>query len=55
METAAEIKGLHAEISLMRVKLRSLLTSSQSSPELLLQAVRSLSRMVDIQNRISFG
>jgi ferredoxin-fold anticodon binding domain-containing protein len=55
METADLLQGLAKEISLMRVKLRSLLYSPQSSPELVLQAVRTLSRMVDIQERINSG
>ena len=52
---AAELKGLHSEIALLRVKLLALISSGRASPELLLQVSRTLTRMVDVQNRITYG
>ena len=50
---ASEIKGIHAEIALLRVKVLDILSSQPASPELLLQATRTLTRMVAIQHDMS--
>ena len=50
---ASEIKGIHAEIALLRVKVLGVLPSQPASPELLLQAARTLTRMVAIPHRMS--
>ena len=52
---AVDLKGLQPEIALLRVKLLGLLSSPTVSPELLLQATRTLTRMIDVNNRISHG
>ena len=52
---AIEIKGIHAEIALLRVKVLGILSSQPASPELLLQAARTLTRMVAIPHRMTHG
>ena len=52
---AIEIKGIHAEIVLLRVKVLGILSSHPASPELLLQAARTLTRMVAIPHRMTHG
>ncbi len=51
---AATIKDLQSEIALMRVKLMDLVSSLDTSTELLLQAVRALTRLVDVQHKVTF-
>ncbi len=52
---ALDLKGLNAEIAVLRVKLMELISHSDTSHELLLLAARTLTRMVDIQDRITYG
>ena len=52
---AVELKGLHSEIAFLRVKLLALISSQRASPELLLRATRTLTRMVEFQDRITYG
>ncbi|MDO8750748.1 MAG: hypothetical protein Q7K03_06355 [Dehalococcoidia bacterium] len=51
---AATIKDLQSEIALMRVKLMDLVSYPDTSTELLLQAVRTLTRLVDVQHKVTF-
>ena len=51
---AADIKDLLSEIALMRVKLMELVAYPDTSTELLLQTTRALTRMVDVQHKITF-
>ncbi|MBI4198674.1 MAG: hypothetical protein HY533_06150 [Chloroflexi bacterium] len=52
MESAAGIKGLTHEIALMRVKIFSLIAEPSTSSEILIKAVRALTRMVDVQDKV---
>ena len=52
---AVELKGLHSEIAFLRVKPLALISSQRASPELLLRATRTLTRMVEFQDRITYG
>ena len=55
LHEAIDLNGLQPEIALMRVKLLGLVSHDQAPPELLLQAGRTLTRMVDVQDRITHG
>ncbi|MBI2170687.1 MAG: hypothetical protein HYU30_01475 [Chloroflexi bacterium] len=52
LESAAGIKGLTHEIALMRVKIFSLIAEPSTSSEILIKAVRALTRMVDVQDKV---
>ena len=51
---AADIKDLLSEIALMRVKLMELVAYPDTSTELLLQTARAITRMVDVQHKVTF-
>ena len=55
LRMAIDLKGLNAEIAVLRVKLMELISNPGTSHELLLLAARTLTRMVDIQDRITYG
>ena len=55
LQEASDLKDLRPEIALLRVKIKDLLPYADTHPELLLQAVRTITRMVDVQNRITHG
>ena len=54
LQEAVNLKGLGAEIALMRVKLVRLITYADTSPELLIKAARALTRMVDIHDKVTY-
>ena len=55
LRVAIDLKGLNAEIAVLRVKLMELISNPDTSHELLLLAARTLTRVVDIQDRITYG
>ena len=55
LKMAIDLKGLNAEIAVLRVKLMELVSHQGTSHQLLLLAARTLTRMVDIQDRITYG
>ena len=54
LQEAVNIKGLGSEIALMRVKITRLLAYADTSPELLLKAVRALTRMVAVHDQVTY-
>ena len=54
LQKAIEIKGLQPEIALLRVKLMEIIDNN-SDPDVVIRAVRALTRMVDVQDRITYG
>ena len=55
LRKAIDLKGLHPEIALLRVKLMEIIASGNTDPDIMIQAVRTLTRMVDVQDRITYG
>ena len=51
---ALELKDLTPEIALMRVKLMELVSYPETSPELVIKAARTLTRMVGVQHEVTF-
>ena len=54
LQKAEDIRGLQPEIALLRVKLMEIIAHS-TDPELMNQVARTLTRMIDIQDRITYG
>ena len=54
LQKAIEIKGLQPEIALLRVKLMEIIDNN-SDADVVIRAVRALTRMVDVQDRITYG
>ena len=54
LSQALDLKDLVPEIALMRVKLMGLVSYQDTSPELIIKAARTLTRMVDVQHRVTF-
>ncbi|MFC1935214.1 hypothetical protein ACFLX9_00360 [Chloroflexota bacterium] len=54
LSQALDLKDLVPEIALMRVKLMGLVSYRDTSPELIIKAARTLTRMVDVQHRVTF-
>ena len=55
LRQALEIKSLQPDIAMLRVKIVRLLSYPDTPSELILQAARTLTRMVDVQDRITHG
>ena len=55
LQKAMDLKGLHPEIALLRVKLMEIIANHNTAPEIMIQAIRTLTRMVDVQDRITYG
>lgn len=53
-QEAAQLKGLNPEIAMLRTKLMGLISTPDIDPEVLLKATRALTRMVDIQYRMTY-
>lgn len=51
---ALDLEDLIPEIALMRVKLMQLVSYPDTSPDLLIKAARTLTRMVDVQHKVTF-
>ncbi|MFH1140645.1 MAG: hypothetical protein V1724_03010 [Chloroflexota bacterium] len=54
LREAVSLKDLQSEIALMRVKVMDMVSSPDTSTELLLQAIRALTRLVDVQHKVTF-
>lgn len=52
---AAGLRGLNPEIAMLRTKLMGLISTPDVNPEVLIKAARALTRMVDIQDRLTHG
>ena len=55
IQIAIELRGLQPEIALLRVKLMEIISHPGTSHELMLRAVRALTRMVAVQDHITHG
>ncbi|MBI3953941.1 MAG: hypothetical protein HY330_05455, partial [Chloroflexi bacterium] len=53
LEEAAQLRDLLPELALMRVKLQWLANRPDCSPQLIVQAIRTVARLLDVHRRLT--